>query len=102
MVAPRDLIRMSRQSARNEKSDPAPCFAMMPQTIERQINDRRCEQCEHLAYDEAANDCDSKWPPQLRACAPAERQRDATQDRAAGRHHDWTESEKTGFIDRVS
>ena len=64
------------------------------QPIEREIDDRRGVQRQHLAEDQAADDRDAQRPAQLRAGAGAERQRHAPEQRRHRRHHDRPEAQQ--------
>src|SRR4029453_9812659 len=48
----------------------------------------------------AAHDGDAQWPPQLRARARAEGKGQTAEEGGHGRHHDGTEAQETGLVDR--
>jgi hypothetical protein len=62
------------------------------QAIEGEIDDRRREERQHLAEDQAADHRDAERMAQLRAHAPADHQRQRAQQRGHRRHHDRAES----------
>ena len=102
MAIVRDLARAWRR-----RSSAAGAHFAMPagesdrQTIEEQINHRRGIERQHLAEDQAADDGDAERPPQLRAHAGAERQRNAAQQRRHGGHHDGPEAQQAGLKNGV-
>src|ERR1700730_2795295 len=67
-----------------------------------QVDDRRRVERPHSREDEAADDGDAERAPELRARARPEGQGQAAQKRRHRRHHDGTEAQETGLVDRIS
>ena len=60
-----------------------------------------CTDVNNLAEDQSADDGDAQRTAQLRSGPDAQRQRNGTEQRRERRHHDRTEAQQAGFIDRV-
>ena len=71
------------------------------EAVEIEIDDRRGEEREHLADDQAADDGDAERAAQFGAGAGAERQGQAAEQRRHGGHHDGAEAQQAGLVDRV-
>ena len=72
------------------------------QAIEIEVDDRRREQREHLADDQAADDGDAERLAQFGAGAGTEHQRQRAEDRGHRGHHDRPEAQQAGLVDRVA
>src|ERR1700682_4221269 len=70
------------------------------QAIHIDVDDRRCEESEHLAEDEAADDGDAERAAQLGANPGAESKWHGTQKSGHGCHQNWTEAQQTRLVDR--
>src|SRR6202034_1967173 len=70
--------------------------------IEPEVNARRGVQRKHLADQKSAYDADAKRPAQLRSCAGAESERNAAEQRGHRGHHDRTETQQAGLVDRLA
>jgi hypothetical protein len=69
------------------------------QTIQVQVDHRCREQCQHLAQNQAPDHRVAERLAQLRAGAVAEHQRQRTEDRRRGGHHDGPEAQQAGLAD---
>ena len=72
-----------------------------PQPVEIKIDDRSREQRECLAHDESADNGHSQWTPEFGPGACTQRQRQSSQERGHGGHHDRPEAQHAGFVDRL-
>ena len=54
-----------------------------------------------MAHDQPAHNGDAERPLQFRSRAGSQRQRQPSQQRRHGRHHDGTEAQNAGFINRL-
>ena len=89
-----------RQLLRNRIAD----FVLLEsfaQPVKPQINDRSGVEREHLTENQTTDDGDAERTPQLRARPGSQRQRQPTEQRRHGRHHDGTETQQTGLKDRL-
>ena len=73
----------------------------MADAIEEDVDDRRGVERKHLAQQQSAHHGNAQRAPQLRSHARAHRQRNARQQRGHGGHHDGTEAQQAGLVDRV-
>ena len=73
----------------------------MADAIEEDVDDRRGIEREHLAKQQSAHHGNAQRTPQLRTHALAQRQRNARQQRGHRGHHDGTESQQAGIVDRI-
>src|SRR5882724_3840662 len=69
------------------------------EAVEIEIDHRRRIKCQHLAYDQPADDRDAEWTAQLRALAERRCKRDSTEQRGHRGHHDRSKPEQTCLID---
>src|ERR1700730_9858369 len=69
------------------------------QAVEVEVHDRRGEQREHLAEDEATDNGDAERPAELGARARAEGQGQRAEQSGHGGHHDGAETQQTSLID---
>ena len=69
--------------------------------VEHQIDDRRREQGEHLAHQQAADDGESQRPAQLGARAVADEHRQGAEHRGERRHQDRPEAQHRGLENRL-
>src|SRR5262249_36191238 len=69
------------------------------ETVEVQVDDWCRVQRQQLAKNQAPDNRDAQWPPQLRSGPHAECQRQATQQRRHGGHDDGAEPQQTGLED---
>ena len=69
--------------------------------VEEDVDDRRGVEGEELAEQQPADHGDAQRPAQFRAQARADRQRNAAQQRGHGGHHDGTETQQAGLVDRL-
>ena len=69
--------------------------------IEEEIDDGGSEERENLRDDEAADDGDAERAAKLAAGATAEGEWDTAEQRGHGGHHDGTEAQQTGLVDRL-
>ena len=76
---------------------------MQPQAefVQIQVDDRRREQRQRLAHDQAAHHGVAERLAQLRTRAAAERQRQRAEQRRHGGHHDRPEAQQAGLADGV-
>src|SRR6267143_177314 len=72
-----------------------------PKPMECQINNRCGVKGQQLAEDKAADDSDVQRTAQFRTHAGAERERQATQQRSHGSHHDGAETKQASFLDGI-
>src|SRR6266436_5731862 len=63
------------------------------------VNDRRGEECEHLAEDQSADDGDTQGTAQLRANASAKSKRESAEECGHGGHHDGAKAQQAGLVD---
>src|SRR6185437_3696923 len=71
------------------------------EAVEIEVDDRRREQRQRLAEEQAADHGETKRPAQLRAGAGAEHERQAAEQRRRRRHHDRPEAQQAGLPDRL-
>ncbi len=84
-------------------SEEARLFAALDpqlQTIHVQVNYRSRVKRKHLTHHQAAYDADPERTPQFRTGAGRQRQRQSSKKRRHCRHHDRTESQQAGLINR--
>ena len=72
-----------------------------PQTVEKQVDDWRGVECQHLAYNQTADDRDSERAPQFGAGSRTECQRQCAKQGSHCRHQDGTEAKLTSFKDSL-
>ena len=72
------------------------------QAVEIKVDDRRGEQREHLADDQAADNGDAERLAQFGAGSGTEHQRHGAEDRGHRGHHDRPEAQQAGLVDRVT
>src|ERR1700722_5829667 len=71
----------------------------MSQVVKENIDYWRRIECEHLAYEQAADHGNSKWSPQFRTDAASESQRNPTEKSSHGSHHDRAKTKKACLVD---
>src|SRR5258706_7932206 len=69
--------------------------------IECEINNGGGVKGQQLAEDKPADDSDTQRTTQFRADATAERERQATEQRGHGSHHDGAETKQASFVDGI-
>ena len=84
------------------RSPPKPAAHGAAEPVEAEIDDRRREQGQQLAQDQAADDRHPERMAQLRAGAAAEHQRQCAEHRRDRRHHDRPEAQQRGLVDRLA
>src|SRR4051812_41466185 len=71
------------------------------EAVHVQVNHGRRVEREHLRNQEPAHDADAERPPELRAHARTERERQRAEQRRHGRHHDRSEAEQARLVNRL-
>ena len=94
---PPDVVR-----PRLERRVERPPRSRRRQPIEEEIDDRRGEEGQHLAHDQAADDGDAQRMAQLGADAGAQHQRQRAEQRRHGGHQDRAEAQQAGLMDRLA
>ena len=75
-------------------------YPSKPQAIEEEVDDGSRIEGKDLAHEQAADDRNAERTPQLRSHPHAHRQRKRAQQGRRRGHHDRTEPQQTGFVDR--
>ncbi len=70
--------------------------------VKHEVDDRRREEREHLADDQAADDRDAERVAELGAHAGAEHERNGAEERGHGRHEDRPEPQQARLVDRLA
>jgi len=93
-------IGMRRRVSRNRAAQDGATQVGL-QSVHVDVNDRGGKQGKHLAEDQPADNADTKGPPNLRANAGTESQRQGAEQSGHRGHHDGTEPQEAGLVDSL-
>src|ERR1700722_8326357 len=93
------LVRRNRLRSGASGTTCTPISGFFGEAVKVDINHGRGVQRKNLAEQQAADHRDSEWTTQLGADSCAERERQATEQRGHGGHHDRAEAQQASFED---